>query len=227
MKIYKLTDENGRTRGNTQWGEGVTHRATGRGTELCSDGFIHAYEHPLLAVLLNPIHADFANPQLWEAKGRIALRDGQLKCGCKKLTTIRQIPLPEITNEQRVRFAIGCAWQVYDAPAWRSWATGWLTGKDRSERAAAEAAAAAEARAAAAWAALRAAAAARATGWLTGKDRSERAAAWVEAADAAAWAEAATDLDLIVIAEWAMTDKPIEELSVNECGIIPEIKEGK
>jgi hypothetical protein len=40
MKLYKLTDEHGQTRGGTQWGEGVTHTATGTGTELCSDGWI-------------------------------------------------------------------------------------------------------------------------------------------------------------------------------------------
>ena len=206
MKLFKLTDENGRTRENTQWGKGVTHRATGSGTELCSDGVIHAYEHPLLAAILNPIHANFPDPLLWEARGRVSKREGQLKYGCKTLTTVRQVPLPQITTEQRIRFAIGCAWQVYDDPAWRSWATGWLTGKDRSERAAAEA------RAAEARAALRAAEAARAAA-AAEKARARAAAAWVAEA---ARVEAATDLDLIVIAEWAMTDKPIEDLELEK-----------
>lgn len=29
MKIYKLTEEYGRTMGGTQWGPGITHTATG------------------------------------------------------------------------------------------------------------------------------------------------------------------------------------------------------
>ena len=76
-KLYKLTDENGQTRGGTQWGPGVSHSGTGCGG-LCSPGWIHAYEHPLVAVLLNPIHGKFRQPRMWEAEGEIALRDGGL-----------------------------------------------------------------------------------------------------------------------------------------------------
>ena len=124
-KLYKLTDEKGQTRGGTQWGPGVSHSGTGCGG-LCSPGWIHAYEHPLLAVLLNPIHGDFKTPRLWEAEGEIALRDGQLKCGCVTLTTIRELPLPHVTTEMRVRFAILCAQRVCRDAAWNGWANGWL-----------------------------------------------------------------------------------------------------
>lgn len=153
MKLYKLTDGDGKTRNDTQWGPGVSHSGTGEGG-LCGPGWIHAYEHPLIAVLLNPIHADFKSPRLWEAEGEVGLRDGQLKCGCKTLTTIREIPLPEITTEMRVRFAILCAKDVCACSAWNAWADKWLSGKDRSAAAAARAAMAAMAAYdAAAWAA--------------------------------------------------------------------------
>ena len=66
-KLYKLTDSCGRTRDGTRWGPGVSHSGTGKG-ELCGPGWIHAYEHPLVAVLMNPIHANFQNPRLWEAE---------------------------------------------------------------------------------------------------------------------------------------------------------------
>ena len=52
ITLYKLTDGDGQTRGGTQWGPGVSHSGTGKG-ELCGPGWIHAYEHPLIAVLLN------------------------------------------------------------------------------------------------------------------------------------------------------------------------------
>ena len=68
LTLYKLTNENGQTYNKTQWGEGVVHTADGTGN-LCSKRWIHAYADPLLAVLLNPIHANFHNPQLWEAEG--------------------------------------------------------------------------------------------------------------------------------------------------------------
>lgn len=123
--------------------------------------YIHAYEHPLLAALLNPAHADFSNPRLWEAKGRVTKRDGQLKCGCRSLTTVREVDLPKVTTIQRVAFGIYCALEVYSKPTFVKWANKWLRGEDRTEKAAraaraewaAESAAAGEVVSAAAWAA--------------------------------------------------------------------------
>ena len=216
MKLYKLTDKDGWTRNGTLWWPGVSHSGTGEG-ELCGPGWIHAYEHPLIAVLMNPLHADFKNPRLWEAQGKITIRDGQLQCGCQTLTTIREIPLPEITAEMWVRFAILCAKEASTAgvgeawKAWNVWADKWLSGEDRSAAAAAAAAAEAAARAAAAhvqrlvsaraeamWRA--AAAAARATAWTAARVDAAWAAAW------AAWAaeasrETGVGTDIFAIAE--------------------------
>lgn len=55
ITVYKLTDTQGQTRGNTQWGANITHHTDGSG-ELCSSGRLHAYTHPLLAVFLAPLH---------------------------------------------------------------------------------------------------------------------------------------------------------------------------
>jgi hypothetical protein len=173
-KLYKLTDSYGKTCNDTQWGPGVSHSGTGEG-ELCGPGWIHAYEHPLIAVLMSVIHANFKNPRLWEAEGEIARRDGQLKCGCKTLTTVREIPLPEITMEMRVRFAILCAKEVCASyRAWNAWADKWLSGEDRTQ-------AAAKAGKAAAWAleASEAWASAAAAAWAS-------EAAWTNAGKAAA-----------------------------------------
>jgi hypothetical protein len=143
---------------------------------------------------MNPIHANFKNPRLWEAEGEVGLRDGQLKCGCKALTTVREIPLPAVTTEMRVRFAIMCAQEVCACPSWNAWADKWLSGEDRSEAAAGAAAAAAyAARAARAARAAEAAAAAAA--------RSAYAAQ--AAAEAARAAAARAGTDIFAIAEKA------------------------
>ena len=158
MILYKLTTQDFKTRegypNETLWGRGVSHTAKGHGTELCSDGYIHAYLSPLLAVLMNPIHAGIQNPVVWEAEGSVSVSDG-LKVGCKTLTTVRQIPLPSVTTEQRVRFAILCALAVNKDEAFKIWAGGWLSGLDTSEEAARAARAAGWAAWAAAWAAAR------------------------------------------------------------------------
>jgi hypothetical protein len=141
MKLYKLTDENAGTRGNTLWGPGVTHTAKrSPRQELCTDGWIHAYRSPLLAELLNPIGANFINPRLWEAKGVVGKEEWELKVGCRKLTTIREIPLPIFTMTQKVAFAILAACNVKQPPEYVRWAQNWLDDKDRSTHAAAAAA---------------------------------------------------------------------------------------
>ena len=139
--LYKLTERNFQTRGGCQWGEGVTVETSGEGP-LCGSGWTHWYLSPELAVLLNPIHANIKDPVLWEGEGEIGLRDAQLKVGTTRGTTLRQIPLPACSIEQRVEFAIRCALAVYAEPKFREWAEAWLSGADRTA-AAAEAAEAA------------------------------------------------------------------------------------
>jgi len=186
-QLYKLTDKDDRTQGGCQWGPGVEHSGTGEG-ELCGPGWIHAYEHPLLAILHNPIHANFdpTTMHLWECEGEISKRDGQIKCGCKTLRTIREMPVPAVTLEQRVKYAILCALKVNTDAGFSAWAAAWLSGQDRTGQSAERMAWAARAAADAARAAEEAADAAEAA-------RSALAAAWAaaDAADAAAWARAA------------------------------------
>jgi len=145
MRLFKLTDENGQTYGGCQWGVGVTHTASGDGP-LCSDAWIHAYTDPLLAALLNPIHAGFRSPRLWEAEGVVGADDCGLKVGCAKLTTLREIQVPEMSTAQRVAFAIHCAKGVYSDAAWNRWADRWLSGEDRTAESAVHAADAAKTR---------------------------------------------------------------------------------
>ena len=104
MKLYKLTDRDGYTRrggsNETLWAEGLTVTARAQGTYLCTDQVIHAYTSPLLALLCNPIHANFTEPQLWEAEGEIVAGDG-LKVGVKTLTLLRKIDAPQIQPMKR------------------------------------------------------------------------------------------------------------------------------
>lgn len=199
-KLYKLTDEYGKTQNDTQWGPGVTHSGTGEGG-LCGPGWIHAYEHPLIAVLMNPIHADFKTPRLWKAEGEVGLRDGQLKCGCTILTTIREIPFPKITTEMRVRFAILCAKRVHECSTWNAWADRWLLGEDRSAASAYEA-----------WELAR-----RPAAWALTRRPGTAGPGWVAAAAAAEAADAAADRD--PEAPWTAVSRAAEASVAACCGI--------
>jgi hypothetical protein len=118
----------------TTWAVGEWVEATGNPNQgLCSDAYIHWYSDPLLAVLLNPIHANIPNPRLWEVETSGDERtDGVLKGGSRCVRLIREISIPRITTEQRIRFAILCAKRVYDDVEWNKWADDWLSGQNRT-----------------------------------------------------------------------------------------------
>ena len=164
MKKYKLTDQNMQTHNGFQWKLGEERVTSGNGKTLCNASWLHYYHSPLLAVLLNPIHADIKKPRLFEIKALGKhLDDRGLKGGCNKMTLVKELKLPEIMLNQKIAFSILCSLEVYKEPNFVLWANNWLNGIDRSYADAADAAANAAADAdaaayAAAYAAARAAA---------------------------------------------------------------------
>ena len=208
MITYKLTNKDRITRNGTLWEIGKANTTDGRGG-LCGPGWLHCYEHPLLAVLHDPIHGAFGESARMfrcEAGGKI-LKDGQMKMGCAELTPIEEIPLPSVTTIQRISYAIHCAQCVYHDQEWNEWANNWLSGEDRTFAATWAAAAAAtwaaadvaewSARAAAAAAARAADAAAR---WAAAEADVAEWSVRAAAADAAAWS-VAKETNLISCAE--------------------------
>lgn len=196
--LYKLTDQNWETRGRTKWGPGVTHGPTSGKGELCGPGWIHAYTSIELAMMMNSEHANIKDPVCWEAEGEVGKSDNGLKVGCRTLTTVRIVEPPVVTTEHRVRFAILCAVDVYKEPQFVAWAKSWLSGDDRSERAATAAAAAA-------WAT---ATAATAVAWATATAAESTALAAARSAVCAATATAAlstpSTIDLDALAKMAI-----------------------
>ncbi len=221
--LCKLTDSKDKTRNNTQWGENITHTTNGKGG-LCTNGWIHYYDSPLLAVLLNPIHGNFKNPHLWKVKvGEKTKKDNGLKFGSVSVTTIYRIELPKISTEQRIIFGILCSMAVYKNKKFTQWGKHWIDGTDRSWAAAWAAAEAAEAAArasarASARAAAKAAWAARASARAAAEaaaEASARASAWAAraawaAAEAAARASAREAARAAWAAEWAAAEAAAE-----------------
>jgi len=137
-KLYKLTDAQGRTRAGEDneltWAVGVEHKTTGTGTRLCSSDVIHAYEHPLIAVLMNPVHA-MLNPWqvcLFLAEGKIVARDN-FHCGVHSLKIVKELPVPKFSLEMQVQLAIWAAKHTCTDTSWNQWADAWLNQQDRSE----------------------------------------------------------------------------------------------
>lgn len=117
-KLYKLTNGASQTHDDCQWSEGRTYKLPEKANpRLCSGDVLHAYRNADLALLLNPIHANFYNVLLWEATGKVVVEDWG-KVGCFELTTVRQLPLPtwytntESRRRTQLLFAILCAEEV-------------------------------------------------------------------------------------------------------------------
>ena len=133
----KLTDENMQTYGGFQWEIGKVYEIDidrqGNNMPLCSYSWFHVYFHPLIAVLMNPIHADFKNPRLFKCScSGYHQNNNGLKEGFTKVKLLKELKIPEITLTQKVAFGILCAKKVYKERKWNKWANEWLKGKNRS-----------------------------------------------------------------------------------------------
>jgi hypothetical protein len=137
MRIYKLTSQFNTTNGGFEWTPKKWKKVSGIG-ELCTSGWLHAYQDPFVAVLMNTVHACIDNPKLWEAEGRGEFKDDNgLKCGYSQMRIIKEIPLPKISSEDRIKIAIYCAiLSGEDSEDFISWALNWLDGSDRSKKSA-------------------------------------------------------------------------------------------
>ena len=129
---YKLTDSGMRTYYEFQWELGKWYETTGEG-ELCSPGWLHFYSDPLVGMFMNPAHANIKNPRLFraEVEGK-GLNDHGTNCGYSRAKLVEELPLPQISSVQWIRFAILCAKEVYKGKKWNKWADNWLSGKDRT-----------------------------------------------------------------------------------------------
>ena len=137
MKIaYKLIGSEMKTHKGFQWELGKWYETTGKG-KLCSSSWLHFYNDPLVGLFMNPIYANIPNPRLFraEVEGKF-LDDNGLNCGYTKARLIKELPVPQISPVQRVRFAIFCVKEVYKERKWNKWADNWLSGKDRTKESA-------------------------------------------------------------------------------------------
>ena len=136
MKYYKLLTQEMTSHKNTKWKLNVPITIEKEGVEMCTDSVLHCYNHPLLAVILNPIHANIKNPLLFEISvDKIVNTDG-LKFASKSQTLLKKIDLPEISTEQKVEFGIRVVKLVCKDESWNAWADKWLDNTDRSKESA-------------------------------------------------------------------------------------------
>jgi hypothetical protein len=136
MKFYKLLKQDLTSYNKTKWELNKTITVTKEGNQMCTDQVLHCYNHPLLAILFNPLHADISNPRLFEIEiDKIVNTDG-LKYASKSQTLIKELTIPEISLEQKVEFAIRVVKLVCKDTNWNTWADNWLDKSDRTKKSA-------------------------------------------------------------------------------------------
>jgi len=140
MKFYKLLTQDMTSYNKTKWELNKTITVTKEGTEMCTDQVLHCYNHPLLAILFNPIHANISNPRLFEINVDEIVNTDGLKYASKGQTLIKELTIPEISLEQRIEFGIRVAKLVFKDTNWNTWADNWLDKSDRTKESASAAA---------------------------------------------------------------------------------------
>jgi len=133
---YKLTEQDLTTYNDTKWVLNEWKETDGFG-KLCTGGWLHCYSDPLLAILLNPAHANITNPKLFkcEVEGK-CLTDHGLKEGWTRMRIIEEVPFPQLSEINKIAFGILCALEVNNDEEFVKWAKNWLENKDRSKESA-------------------------------------------------------------------------------------------
>lgn len=101
---FKLTDENMQTYNGFAWklGEWEAIQKENQGGELCTAGWFHCYDDPVLAILLNPVHARIEHVRLFRCETAGRARYEQLKYGFTDMCLVREIAVPVLKDADLV-----------------------------------------------------------------------------------------------------------------------------
>jgi len=146
MLVYKLTDSKMQTCMGCQWELNEPREILPeKRTPKEPWGRFHWYEDSLLAVLHDPNHGQYLNTydlirncskprgKLFEAEAEGDIFKEGSCGGSTKLTLLKEISLPGVTPEQRIKYAVLCVQEAYPKSEWVPWADKWLSGEDRTE----------------------------------------------------------------------------------------------
>ena len=134
---YKLLSQDMKSYDNTKWKlNEIKEKSDKSKIGMCSSDVFHCYAHPILAILFNPIHADIENPRLFKIKIDGICNEDATKQASHSQMLYRELPIPEITLNQKIAFGIYCALTTCKKEGFITWANNWISGVDRSNNAA-------------------------------------------------------------------------------------------
>jgi len=124
MRKYLLTDLNGKTRRGTTI---ETNRKNGKRQhgDIVSQNVWECADTSLLAIMINPLHAECVRPRLFEIRG-------EFKQDRNTVHRVGEIVLPDVSPEQKLAFAMYCVRSLVPDHTFGAWVERWLANIDRS-----------------------------------------------------------------------------------------------
>ena len=158
--LYLLTNANWEANG-THWTTGVTKNIPGNESVFNAKGdswlsldeflaawqnkdkqqpiirekWLHAFTHPIIAMLLNRVYVDADDPKVWRCRGKIAHLAIDKLAYCNELTTEQLMVKPNIGLYTRMKFGFACVDKVYKNTAFHNWMLDWFGGRRGHETA--------------------------------------------------------------------------------------------
>lgn len=125
MRKYLLVDVNGRSRRGQLIEVERANVSRQYRSKILSQNIWECADSPLMAVMMNPLHAECVLPRLFELRGNV--EDNQFT-----LHQLHEITVPRVSPEQKLAFSMYCVSASAFDRVFIAWVDRWLTGGDRS-----------------------------------------------------------------------------------------------
>ncbi|MEE8481990.1 MAG: hypothetical protein V3S12_01425 [Acidiferrobacterales bacterium] len=128
MAKYILADSDNRTRRGDYIFPSGSSFSSQSSSNIVSENASEIAATPLVAIMLNPWHAQLDNPKMLKMHFTTELDDTNDPIF---RTNVCEVPMPEATTDQKIIFALLVIKQVYKNTEFNQWAEKWITGSDR------------------------------------------------------------------------------------------------
>jgi hypothetical protein len=124
---YFTTNSDGKDWLGRQWAVGTSF------TEENPNYWFLCYDHPLVALLMNPGTDQYKNPRVWLAELGADKLKYDYRFVSKEMKLLQEVEVVVPTLAQRQAFGIVCALNTVTNQMFSEWGLGWLRGRDRSQ----------------------------------------------------------------------------------------------
>jgi len=129
MAKYILADSANRTRNGSRVFPGRSTFSSQASNNIVAQNASDIGASPLVAIMLNPWHAQLENPKMLELHfTSIAIDSSHPTIRMN----VREVEVPEITTDQKIIFALLTISEIYKNDQFNRWASAWISGSDRS-----------------------------------------------------------------------------------------------